>query len=72
MSKSILEFNLPEEKIEQMMAIKGAEAHFALAALAQEMRADYKYGEDSFTSSYWSERLFEIARDYGVEVHNEY
>lgn len=69
------EFNLPEDKAEHMYALKGADAHFVLEGLAQELRQVYKYSDSAMDIEYaekWRDRLFELMDDYGVKLYGEY
>lgn len=75
MSKCILEYNMPDDKSDFMYAIKGADAHFVLHALAQEFRQVYKYSDVELKvefAEYWSRRLFELAADYDVNIWEDY
>ena len=45
--KAILEFNLPDEKIEFEHASRGNEAFYLLSGLVESLRSVVKYGESA-------------------------
>lgn len=75
--KTLIEYNLPEDKQEFMLALNGASAHFAISELLEAFRKVYKY-DDSATDAqieaalHWKDVLCEILADRGIKVWENY
>lgn len=66
--KGILEFNLPEEESEHLIAVKASSLHSAIDDLRQEIRRIRKYGDKREVSIELIEKKFyEVLRDNGVD-----
>ena len=70
--KSTLEFNLPEEKDDLMLALKGAELSIVIDKLLHYIRSEIKHKEDIEQSRQQTledvrQNLLDLMNEYGVE-----
>lgn len=69
MPKAILEFNLPEEREEYEMAVKGVDYHIALSDFDNHLRAIVKYGDSEYTDE--QQAFAQVLRDKLWEIMND-
>ena len=67
--KSTLEFNLPEEKDELMLALKGAELSIVIDKLLHYIRSEIKHKDDIEQSR---QQTLEDVRQNLLDLMNEY
>ena len=67
--KSTLEFNLPEEKDDLMLALKGAELSIVIDKLLHYIRSEIKHKEDIEQSR---QQTLEDVRQNLLDLMNEY
>lgn len=70
--KSTLEFNLPEEKDDLMLALKGPELSIVIDKLLHYIRSEIKHKEDIEQSRQQTledvrQNLLDLMNEYGVE-----
>lgn len=69
MPKAILEFNLPEERPEYDLAIRGIDYSIALSEYANWLRGLHKYTDkETITIEEARARLFEVCEENGIEL----
>jgi hypothetical protein len=69
--KVILEFNLPEEILEQKVHLQAQEMHAAVAGLESAWRLQCKHGDDTVTAerACWArDQLLNAMKEHGVEI----